>query len=95
VAFPDKSTVDAWREAWTGRFVRLKPDAPDLARFVGKVGRVVTVSYGGRAIVDFADQSWADVADFEGVLETVTDEAEIKKYDATANSAQARPGRMA
>jgi hypothetical protein len=95
VAFPDKATVDSLRESWTGRFVRLKPDAPDLARFAGKVGRVVTISYSGRAVVDFADGSWADVPDFDTLLDEVTDEAERKKYDATANSAQARPGRMA
>ena len=95
MAFPDKATVDSWRTKWTGRLVKLTPDAPDLARFVGKVGRVVTVSYSGRAIVDFADGSWADVADFERVLDEVTDEADVKKYDVTANSAQARPGRMA
>jgi hypothetical protein len=34
------------------------------------------------------------VADFESVLTEVTDEAEKKKYDPTANAAQPRPGRQ-
>jgi hypothetical protein len=95
VPFPEQSTVDDWRTAWTGKFVRVRADAaPDLARVHGKVGRVVTVSYGGRAVVDFADGPWTDVADFETVLDEVTDAAECAKYDPTANSAQARPPRM-
>ena len=67
---------------------------PELLRFEGKVGRVVTVNYSGRAIVDFADGAWYDVPEFEAVLEEVTDEAERKKYDPTANSAQKVPSRQ-
>ena len=79
----------------TDRFVTVKPDSrPELKRFEGLVGRVITVNYGGRAIVDFADGAWYDVSKFEEVLVDVTDEAEKKKYDANANSAQAKPGRQ-
>jgi hypothetical protein len=93
--FPSKSSVDALKREWTDRHVRVKPDArPELKRFEGKVGRVVTVNYGGRAVVDFADGAWYDVLDFAAVLEVVTDEAEVKKYDATANSAQKLPARQ-
>jgi hypothetical protein len=93
--FPSKSSVDALKREWTDRYVRVKPDArPELKRFEGKVGRVVTVNYGGRAVVDFADGAWYDVLDFAAVLEVVTDEAEVKKYDATANSAQKLPARQ-
>ena len=94
--FPDKQTVDALKRAWSDRLVKVRPGArPELARFEGKVGRVVTVNYSGRAVVDFADGAWYDVADFERVLEEVTDEAEKKKYDPTANSAQKFPARQA
>jgi hypothetical protein len=55
---------------------------------------VVTVNYSGRAVVDFADGGWYDVPGFETVLEEVTDEAERKKYDPTANSAQKLPTRQ-
>ena len=93
--FPSKDSVDALKREWTDRYVRVKPDTrPELKRFEGKVGRVVTVNYGGRAVVDFADGAWYDVLDFAAVLEVVTDEAEVKKYDATANSAQKLPARQ-
>ncbi len=93
--FPDKVTVDALKRTWSDKFVRVKAGArPDLTRFEGRVGRVVTVNYSGRAVVDFADGGWYDVADFEAVLEEVTDEAERKTYDATANSAQKIPARQ-
>lgn len=93
--FPEKSEVDALRKQWTDRLVRVKPDArPELKRFEGRVGRVVTVSYSGRAVIDFADGGWYDVADFAAVLDEVTDASEQKKYDPTANSAQKLPTRQ-
>jgi hypothetical protein len=93
--FPAKAAVDDLKRTWTDKLVRVKPGVrPDLARFEGRVGRVVTVNYGGRAVVDFADGAWYDVADFAAVLEVVTDEAEAKKYDPSANSAQKLPGRQ-
>jgi hypothetical protein len=95
MAFPETSTVADLKKAWSDKLVRVKPGTrPDLARFEGKVGRVVTVNFGGRAIVDFADGAWYDVPEFEGVLEEVNDDAEKKKYDPTANSAQKLPGRQ-
>jgi hypothetical protein len=54
----------------------------------------VTVNYSGRAVVDFADGAWYDIYDFADVLEVVTDEAEAKKYDPVANSAQKLPARQ-
>jgi hypothetical protein len=95
MAFPSKSTVDALKREWSDRLVRVKPGLrPELLRFEGKVGKVITVNYGGRAIVDFADGAWYDIPDFATVLEEVTDEAERKKYDSTANSAQRFPARQ-
>jgi hypothetical protein len=93
--FPYKSEVDALKRVWTDRLVRVKPGVrPDLLRFEGKVGRVVTVNYNGKAILDFADGAWYDVFDFVAVLEEVTDDADRKNYDASANSAQLHPGRQ-
>jgi hypothetical protein len=95
MAFPEKLTVDALKKSWTDKYVRVKPDCrPELKRFEGRVGRVVTVNYGGRAIVDFADGGWYDFAEFEKQLEEVTDLTEQKKYDPTANSAQKTPTRQ-
>lgn len=93
--FPPKAAVDDLKRAWTDKLVRVTSAAarPELARFAGRVGRVVTVNYSGRAVVDFADGAWYDVPDFAAVLEEVTGE-ETKKYDASANSAQKLPGRQ-
>ena len=92
----DLDAIDALKAAWTDRLVRVRPpEPPHLTRFAGVVGRVVTVSYSGRAVIDFGDGGWTDVTDFARVLEEVTDEADRKRYDPTANSAQPRPGRQA
>ncbi|MFO0848610.1 MAG: aminodeoxychorismate/anthranilate synthase component II [Gemmataceae bacterium] len=89
MSFPDFAAVDQLKAAWSDKLVRVRPGVrPELARFEGRVGRVVTVNYGGRAVVDFADGAWYDVPGFETALEEVTDDAERKKYDATANSAR-------
>ena len=94
MAFLSQADVDQLKRTWTDRLITVKADArPELKRFEGKVGRVVTVSYSGRAVVDFADGAWYDVPQFENVLVEVTDDAEKKKYDATTNSAQAKPMR--
>ncbi len=92
--FPEKATVDELKKSWTDRLVRVKPGLkPELKRFEGRVGRVVTVNYGGRAVLDFADGAWYDLADFESLLEAVPEE-EAKSYVATANSAQKLPTRQ-
>ena len=92
--FPEKATVDALKQSWTDRLVRVKPGVkPELKRFEGRVGRVVTINYGGRAVLDFADGAWYDLADFEALLEAVPAE-EAKGYDASANSAQKLPARQ-
>ena len=92
----DLAAIDVLKAAWTDRLVRVAdPVPPHLTRFAGVVGRVVTVSYSGRAVVDFGDGAWTDVTDFATVLQEVTDETERATYDATANSAQPRPGRQA
>lgn len=93
--FPSFASVDDLKRSWTDKLVRVKPDSrPDLKRFEGRVGRVVTVNYAGRALVDFADGAWYDISDFETVLEEVTDPAVAKTFDASANSAQKQPGRQ-
>lgn len=93
--FPEFESVDALKREWTDKRIRVKPDArPDLNRFAGRIGRIVTINYNGCAVVDFADGGWYDVADFTTALEVVIDEVESKPYDATANSAQKFPARQ-
>ena len=50
-------TAEKLKQEWTDRLVTAKTDKPELKRFEGKVGRVVTVNWAGKAIVDFADGS--------------------------------------
>lgn len=92
--FPSYDQTEELRRTWTDRFVRVRPGRPEYARFEGKVGRVVTVNFAGKALVDFADGAWYDLPDFETVLVEVTDPAERAKYDPTANSAQKTPARQ-
>ncbi len=91
MAFPAKAAVDDLKKKWTDKYVRVKPGREDLARFASRTGRVVTINYGGRAVVDFGDGGWYDVADFANALEIVDDGS---AYDGSANSAQAKPARQ-
>jgi hypothetical protein len=92
--FPTYDEAEALKRLWTDKFVRTKPGQPEYERFAGKVGRVVTVNYGGRAIVDFADGAWYDIPAGDQFLEVVSDDEAKGKYDATANSAQKLPARQ-
>ena len=83
--------MDALKKAWTDKYVRVRPGREDLKRFEGRTGRVVTVNYGGKAVVDFADGGWYDIDDFENSLEIVDDGT---GYDASVNSAQKNPIRQ-
>jgi hypothetical protein len=94
MAFPSFAEADELKRTWTDRFVRVKPGVPQYERFLGKVGRVVTVNYGGNAIVDFADGAWYDIPASAGFLDVVPDEEAKGKYDPDANSAQKLPGRQ-
>jgi hypothetical protein len=87
--------VTALQRAWTGKFVRVKPGVrADLLRFEGRLGRVVTVTHSGRALVDFADGAWYDLSDFASVLDEVADPAETDKFDTAATGAQKLPTRQ-
>jgi hypothetical protein len=92
--FPSYAEAEQLKRTWTDKFVRVKPGLPEYERFAGKVGRVVTVNYGGKAIVDFADGAWYDIPATEQYLEVVPEDEAKGKYDPTANSAQKLPGRQ-
>jgi hypothetical protein len=82
---------EALKQEWTDQFVTVKPERPELKRFAGIVGRVVTVNYNGKALIDFQDGGWYDITASEEFLNKL-DTAEAKaKYDAKANSAQPIP----
>ena len=92
--FPTFDEAERLKAEWSDKLVRVKPGHEQYQRFEGKVGRVVTVNYGGKAIVDFADGAWDDVPASDAYLELVTEDDAKAKYDATVNSAQKLPARQ-
>ncbi len=90
--FPSFDESEALKAEWTDKLVRVRDGLPEYTRFAGLVGRVVTVNYGGRAIVDFADGGWYDIPATAAHLELVSEPD--AKFDATANSAQKLPTRQ-
>ena len=99
--FEDHTMVDieprheALKRQWTDQYVEVNPERPELTRFAGIVGRVVTVNYNGKAIVDFQDGGWYDITASTEFLRKL-DPAEAKgKYDAkNVNSAQPLPDKQ-
>ena len=82
---------DALKREWTDQFVEINPDRPELRRFQGIVGRVITINHNNRALVDFQDGGWYDISASSEFL-TKVDRAEAeKKYDPKTNSAQPYP----
>lgn len=95
MGLPSMEQVEALKAEWTDQYVQITGDRPELKRFAGRIGRVVTVNYNGKAIVDFADGAWYDITastEFLTKLDPVSEA--VKKFDATANSAQPVPARQ-
>jgi hypothetical protein len=86
--------IEALRRAWTDRYVEVRPDRPELARFAGVVGRVVTVNWNGLALVDFQDGAWYDIPASDEYLRRLSTEEAAGKYDPANNSARVRPERQ-
>jgi len=87
---PDLAHETLKRE-WTDQFVEVNPDYPELQRFKGLVGRVITVNYNGKAIIDFQDGAWYDVTASADCLTRLDPAAAGPKYDPKANSNQPFP----
>ena len=91
---PSPEQIEQLRAEWTDQFVRVNLDRPELRRFKETVGRVVTVNWNGKALIDFQDGGWYDVTASSAHL-TKVDPAEAKaKYDPKANSAQPFPDKQ-
>jgi PHP family Zn ribbon phosphoesterase len=83
--------IEDLKRHWTDRYVLVNADRPELARFKDIVGRVVTVNWNGKAVIDFQDGGWYDITASADNL-TILDDAEGKaKFDAKVNSAQPYP----
>lgn len=87
--------LDRLKTEWTDKFVRVRPEHAELKRFVGRVGRVITVNWNAKAIVDFSDGGWYDIPAADEWLERVPADDAKGNYDGSANSAQAIPARQA
>ena len=92
--FPTFDEAEELKLAWTDQYVRMKAGIPEYVRFEGKIGRVVTVNFSGRAIVDFADGAWYDIPATNDFLEFVPDDDAKGKFDPTMTSAQKLPVRQ-
>jgi hypothetical protein len=82
--------VDDLRREWIDQYVTVNPDWPELKRFAGIVGRVVTVNYNGKAVVDFQDGGWYDISAGSEFL-TRLDPAQAQGKYKNENSAQPIP----
>jgi hypothetical protein len=85
--------IDALRAEWIDQYVTVHPSLPELARFGGIVGRVVTVNYNGKALIDFQDGGWYDITASSECLVKV-DPAEGKAKYKNVNSAQPVPDKQ-
>ncbi len=83
--------LDELRKDWLDHYVKVDESRPELRRFAGRMGRVVTVNYNGRVIVDFQDGGWYDVPP---AFLHKQDPAEGQKSYKNVNSAQVIPDKQ-
>ena len=86
----EASKTDALRREWVDQYVIVNPDRLELKRFAGIVGRVVTVNYNEKALIDFQDGGWYDITAAEEFLTLINPEEAKSKYK-NVNSAQPIP----
>jgi hypothetical protein len=88
---PADLRYEALKREWVDRYVEVNPERPELKRFAGIVGRVVTVNCNNKALVDFQDGGWYDITASADYLRKLDPAAAKAKYDGKANSAQPYP----
>ncbi len=81
---------EALKRDWTDQYVEINPEQVDLRRFEGIIGRVVTVNWNGKAIVDFQDGGWYDIPATTAHLRKLDPDTAKAKYK-NENSAQPHP----
>jgi hypothetical protein len=87
------TALDELRREWIDQYVMVNKERPELTRFGDTVGRVVTVNYNGKAVIDFQDGGWYDITASTEFLRKLDPEEGKKKYK-NANSAQPIPERQ-
>ena len=85
---------EAIKREWTDQYVTANSDRPELKRFQGLVGRVVTVNFNDKALVDFQDGGWYDISASTEYLTRLDLAVAKAKYDPKANSAQPHPDKQ-
>lgn len=85
------ATHEALRKEWTDQFVTVNPDRAELKRFQNIVGRVITVNWNNKAVIDFQDGGWYDIAASTEFLNKLDPTEAKAKFNAKANSAQPFP----
>ena len=78
------------KREWTDQYVTVNPERIELKRFAGIIGRVVTVNFNNKAIVDFQDGGWYDISASTEYLRKLGPEVAKAKYK-SLNSAQPIP----
>src|SRR5215469_1087312 len=91
---PNDARNEALKREWTDQFVEVNPERPDLKRFAGIVGRVVTVNHNNKALVDFQDGGWYDITASEEYLRKLDPAVAKSKYKGDVNSAQPIPDKQ-
>jgi hypothetical protein len=89
----DFNRLDELRRQWIDQYVVANTRHPELKRFGETVGRVVTVNYNGKALVDFQDGGWYDITADPEFLRKLDPEEGKKKYK-NINSAQPIPDKQ-
>ena len=91
---PSPAQIEALKIEWTDQFVRVDAVRPELMRFEGRVGRVVTVNGSGKALIDFGDGGWYDITASADCLTKISADEAQGYYDPSVNSAQPVPARQ-
>lgn len=85
---------EALKREWTDQFVEVNPERPELKRFAGIVGRVVTVNQNNKALIDFQDGGWYDISASEEYLRKLDPAVAKANYKGDVNSAQPIPDKQ-
>ena len=90
---PGEARYEALKREWTDQYVEVNAERPELTRFRGIVGRVVTVNRNNKALIDFQDGGWYDITASSEFLRKLDPKEGAKKYK-NVNSAQPIPDRQ-
>ena len=91
MTMPSEARVEELKREWIDQFITVNPERPELRRFANILGRVVTVNWNGKAVIDFQDGGWYDITASNEYLNKVPAAEAKAKYNSKANSAQTIP----